>query len=95
MTLLVMDFEAISTAPWWATKYSFTFLVTENRTDFSSFLKTRKNTSPPLLLPVFGAALPPLIIWNKGRGGLNLPRLASVEVSPPLFFERVINQLMH
>ena len=32
MTLLAMDLEAISTAPWRATKYSFTYLIATNRT---------------------------------------------------------------
>ena len=94
MTLLEMDFEAISTASWRATKYSFTSLVAENRTDVIRFLRGETNTKPPLLLPIGGAALPRLITWKKDRSGLNLPRSTSVGGSSPLFFNRVIYQLM-
>ena len=56
-----MDSESISTPTWWATKYSFTSLVAENRTDVIRFLRGETNTKPPLLLPIGGDALPPIL----------------------------------
>ena len=94
MTLLAMDFKAISTAPWRVTKYRFTSLVAANRTEVGRFLRKRTNTAHPLLPPIGGAALPPLINRKKGWSGLNLHRTASVGGSYPLFFDCVINQIM-
>ena len=95
MTLLAMDFKSISTAPWWATKYSFTSLTTVNRTEVSSFFRARNNKAPPLILPIGGAALPHLNIWKQGWSGINLPRSSSVGGSSPLLFDRINNQLMN
>ena len=94
LILFAMDFEAISAAPWWAKKCSFTSLVTANITEVSRFLRKRTNTSPPVLMPIGGDALPPLITWEMGWSGLNLPRSASVRGSSPLFFDHVIDQLI-
>ena len=95
MTLLDIYLEEISPAPWRATKYSFTALVTTNRTEVSMFLRKIMNTAPPLTPPIFGAALPPLVTWKKVSSGLNLPRFNSVEGSSHLFFDRFIDQLIH
>ena len=92
--MLIMDFEAISTAPWQATKYSFTSLVNANRTEVSSFFRTRTNASPPLRMTIYTDFLPTIITWKKGWSGLNLPRFDSVRVYSTLFFDRVIDKLM-
>ena len=78
MTLLEMDFEAISTASRRAKKYSFTSLVATYITEASSLLRKIKNTETSLLLPIGGADLHPIITWKKVWSVLNLPRSASV-----------------
>ena len=94
MTLLVMDFKAIPATPWRAIKYSFTSIVATNRTEFSRFFKTSKNTAPPLIRPIVGDSLPHIITWKKVLSGLNLPRSFSVGGSSHLLFGRIIDHLM-
>ena len=94
MKLLAMDSKAISTATSWATKYSFVSPIDANRKEVSKFLRTRTNTAPPLLSPIGDATLLTLMNWNKGCSGINLTRLASVGGYYPLFFDRIIYQLM-
>ena len=87
MALLEMGFKEISTATLRATKYSYASLVAANRTEVIRFLRKGTNTAPPLIPPIVGDYLPPIVTWKKFWSGLNLTRPASVGGSPPIFFD--------
>ena len=88
-----MDFEEISTAPWWAKNTALLSCCCKHNRGRSLFEEIM-NTAPPFLPPIGGSALPTLITWKKGWIGLNIPRSSSVGGSSPLFFNCFIGHLM-